>query len=175
MHRFIWSKRASVWLNEFYSFFLVLFLIPYSNIIVFAVPFVNPKTQSKHDHDHTLSHTTIQNVTSTDIDAIGRSINHNNAFHNHVDANASAFAATATAADGGTVATPPHIYGNSNSIQSNANSIFMPASTSKYPIKQSTIAEDFRERFVNIIVQWIRAVVYLARKWLIWFQCKSKT
>ncbi|XP_031626186.1 uncharacterized protein LOC116342639 [Contarinia nasturtii] len=124
------------------------------------VPFVNPNSHSKHDHDHTLNQPTMQNMTSTDIEAIGRSINHNNAFHNGGDANASAFDAAGGGGGGATVAT--YISSNSN-IQTNTNSIFMPASTSKYPIKQSTIAEDFRERFINIIAQWIRAVVYLAQ------------
>lgn len=48
---------------------------------------------------------------------------------------------------------------------SSSNSIFLPASTSKYPIKESTIQQEFHERFVNFISQWINTIVYLARKW----------
>lgn len=60
-------------------------------------------------------------------------------------------------------ATPTNSYGNSN-MQSNINSIFIPVSTSKYPIKQSTISEDFHERLSKFVVQWKKTLVYLSRK-----------
>lgn len=122
------------------------------------MPFANPNNQPKHDHDHTISQTTIKNATtSLDIGTIGHSINQNNPYRDSSFIGADADA-------GGIAVTTPHLGYSNNNIRSNSNSIFMPASTSKYPIKQNTIAEDFRERFVNLIAQWIRAFVYLARK-----------
>lgn len=124
------------------------------------MPFVNPKIQPKHDQNHALSHTTPSHFTTRpNFETIGRSINQSKPFgdRNHVDASATAADADAAAA------TPSLIYSDSN-IRSNSNSLFIPASTSKYPIKQNTIAGDFHERIINFVAHWIRAFVYLARK-----------
>lgn len=110
-----------------------------------------------------------QNATKTpDVESMSRSINHNNPYR---DSNFIADGADAGSSDGGSdsgdtaLTTPLLSYGNNNT-QSNSNSIFMPASTSKYPIKQNTIMEDLRERYVNFRIQWTRTIVYLERKWL---------
>lgn len=63
-----------------------------------------------------------------------------------------------------TITTLPNFIRQNNNYGSNSKSIFIPASTSKYPIEQNTIGEDLRERFVNFLAQWIRAFVYLSRK-----------
>lgn len=131
------------------------------------MPYVNPKIQPKHDHDLTLGHTTTTTTTTTtqhlttlpDIETIDRSINHSYTFSSRNRADATDAVAPPAAA-----ATPTHTYSNRN-MQSNINSIFIPASTSKYPIKQSTITEDFRERFSNFVEHWTKAIVYLSRKW----------
>lgn len=123
------------------------------------MPYVYTNTQSKHDH--TLGQTTAHSSILPDIEAIGRSINHSKPFSDRHDDDA----ATAAAGDGGAIADakPTISYSNSN-LRSNSNSIFIPASTSKYPIKQNTIAGDFHERFINLVAHWIRVFVYLARK-----------
>lgn len=135
-----------------------LFDLTQNRIIISAVPYANPKKQPKNDLDHTINHTSTPYLTTMpDFKTISRSINQTKPFS---DRNVSD-AADATAA--AAAATPSHIYSNSN-IQSNSNSLFIPASTSKYPIRQNTIAGDFRERVINFVAHWIRAFVYLARK-----------
>lgn len=152
---------------------------PKSKIIVFAVPFANQNTQPKHDHDRilyqkttTTTATLTQKATKTpDDESISRSINHNNPYRDssfiHADV---ADAGGVGGGDGGddsdTAITTPLLSYSNNNTQSNSNSIFMPASTSKYPIKQNTIIEDLRERYVNFRIQWTRTIVYLERKWL---------
>lgn len=137
-----------------------LFDLTQNRIIISAVPYANPKKQPKNDLDHTLNHTTTPYLTTMPaFKTISRSINQTKPFS---DRNVSDAAATATNA-AAAAATPSHIYSNSN-IQSNSNSLFIPASTSKYPIRQNTIAGDFRERVINFVAHWIRAFVYLARK-----------
>lgn len=86
------------------------------------------------------------------------SINHSKTFSSRHDAD------NAAAASAGADAATSTVNYSNNNIRSNSDSIFIPASTSKYPIKQNTIAEDFRERFINLVAHWIRAFVYLARK-----------
>ena len=120
--------------------------------------YVNPNTHQKHDHDHTFN--SKSPTTLPDTNTIRLSIN-GKTFHDKHETDSDAGAAADT--------TSTVSYSNNN-MRSNSNSIFMPASTSKYPIKQNTIAEDFRERFINLVAHWIRAFVYLARKWLILFQ-----
>lgn len=134
----------------------VLLIKSNPKIIVFAVLYVNPNTQPKHDHDHTLS--SKATTALPDIDMIGMSINHSKTFRDRHDGDKAAAAGANDDAATSTVS-----YSNYN-MRSNSNSIFIPASTSKYPIKQNTIAEDFRERFINLVAHWIRAFVYLARK-----------
>lgn len=117
------------------------------------MPFVNPKT----DHEHTLSPTTPPHLTTPpNFDTISRSINQSKSFsdRNEFDSTGAAAGAGYTAS---VAATPSLIY-------SDTNSLFIPASTSKYPIKQNTIAADLRERVINFGAHWIRAFVYLARK-----------
>lgn len=127
------------------------------------MPYVNLKKHPKHDHDLTLSQTSTASTqhftTLPDIETINRSINHSNVTFSNRNRSDDTDAAAAPAA----AATPTHTYSNSN-MQSNINSIFIPASTSKYPIKQSTITEDFRERFTNFVENWTKAIVYLSRK-----------
>lgn len=148
------------------------------------MPYVNPKTQPKHDNDqNTNGHghrTTViiivpttrrPLVESPNIETNDHSINRGVLFssknRNDIDAatigTGSGAAAAAAAADAPDAITPTQAYSNRN-IQSNINSIFIPASTSKYPIKQSTITEDFRERFGNFVKHWKQAFVYLSRK-----------
>lgn len=154
---------------------------------------VNPKTQPNHDNDReTIGHrtTVVMIVTTTtqrplsippNIDTndhsnglgiLFRSKTRKDGFANADTATTSATAdgngavaatAAAAAADAPADITPTQAYSNRN-IQSNINSIFIPASTSKYPIKQSTITEDFRERFGNFVEHWKKAFVYLSRK-----------
>lgn len=148
---------------------------------------VNPKIQPKYDNDrNTIGHrTTVVIIVPTTttrrplsktpkIDTRDHSLNgHGILFspknRNDGFANAAADAATmatvagAAAADAPAAITPTQAYNNPN-MQSNINSIFIPASTSKYPIKQSTITEDFRERFGNFVKHWKQAFVYLSRK-----------
>lgn len=143
---------------------------------------VNPKTQPKHDNDRNtigqrttvviiVPTTTRRPLSSTpNIDTNDHSKSHGILFssknRNDGSANADTAAgagAAAAAADAPAAITPTQAYSNRN-IQSNINSIFIPASTSKYPIKQSTITEDFRERFDNFVEHWKKAFVYLSRK-----------
>lgn len=112
------------------------------------------KPQSKQNHDQTIHQTSSQPLTVLpDIDKISHPINHNHALHVETDADATKTAATL----------PNYITHNSH-IGSNSKSIFIPVSTSKYPIDHNTYDEEYRERFVNFLTQWIRAFVYLARK-----------
>lgn len=131
------------------------------------MPYVNPKTQPKHDHDQTTYNQTATPhlTTLSDFESISRSISQSKSFSDRNDLDASSIdaAAAASAAAAAAAATPSLIHSNSN-MRSNINSLFIPASTSKYPIKQSTIAGDFRERIINFVAHWIRAFVYLARK-----------
>lgn len=141
------------------------------------MPYVNPKTNPKHDYDHALSQTTSIPTTTRqhfttlpDIVTIDRSINRSYSFNSRIytdgtdtDGTVAVAPAATAAADATADAMPTHSYSNSN-MQSNINSIFIPASTSKYPIKQSTITEDFRERFSSFVEQWKKAFVYLSRK-----------
>lgn len=160
-------------------------LIFKNEIFIFTVPYVvNPKTQPKYDNDrNTYGHrstvviivpttTTTRRpilVTPNNIDrndhsnsqsVLVSSKNRKDGF-----ASVAAAAAAAAAADAPAAITPTQAYSNRNIQQSNVNSIFIPASTSKYPIKQSTISEDFRERFDNFVEHWKKAFVYLSRKW----------
>lgn len=149
------------------------------------MPYVNPKTHPNHDHDHDIfGHTTTVIIIPTtrrppfivpNINTIDDLGNHNIPFRPNLDGFATgdvaatsasgAGAGAVAAADGPAAITPTHAYTNRNVMQSNVNGIFMPASTSKYPIKQSTITEDFRERFRNFVEHWTNAFVYLSRKW----------
>lgn len=138
---------------------------------------VNPKPQPKYDNDrNTIGHrTTVVIIVPTTtrrplsktpkIDTNDHSNGHGIFVSSKNDAAAatSATVAAAAAADAPAAITPTQAYSNAN-IQSNINSIFIPASTSKYPIKQSTITEDFRERFGNFVKHWKQAFVYLSRK-----------
>lgn len=143
---------------------------------------VNPKTQPKYDNDrNTIGHRTTVVIivpTTTTRRPLSKTSkidtnDHSNGLSilfspkNRNDADAAATSATvagaAAAADAPAAITPTQAYSNPN-IQSNMNSIFIPASTSKYPIKQSTITEDFRERFGNFVKHWKQAFVYLSRK-----------
>lgn len=151
---------------------------------------VNPKTQPNYDNGrNTIGHrTTVVIIVPTTtrrplsktpkIDTNDQSNGHGILFspknRNDGSANADNAAAAATSAtvagaaaaavaDAPAAITPTKAYSNPN-IQSNINSIFVPASTSKYPIKQSTITEDFRERFGNFVEHWKQAFVYLSRK-----------
>lgn len=137
---------------------------------------VNPKTQPKHDTDrNTIGHrttvfiivpsTTRRPLSSTpNTDTNDHSKSHGISFSSKNRNTGSANAdTTGAAADAPAAITPTQAYSNRN-IQSNVNSIFIPASTSKYPIKQSTITEDFRERFDNFVEHWKKAFVYLSRK-----------
>lgn len=140
------------------------------------MPYVNPKTSPKHDYNHALSQTTSipttihQHLTTLpDIVTIDRAINRSYSFNSRIytdgtdtDGTVAVAPATAVAATADAMPTR-YSYSNSN-MQSNINSIFIPASTSKYPIKQSTITEDFRERFSSFVKQWKKAFVYLSRK-----------
>lgn len=154
------------------------------------MPYVNPKSQPKHDHDHnTFGHrTTVVVVPTTrrpffispNVETIDHSINRgillSPNYRNDVDGSADSIATftasagtgsdaapAAAAADVPTAIKPTHAYSNRN-VQANINSIFIPASTSKYPIKQNTIIEDFRERFCNFVEHWKKAFVYTSRK-----------
>lgn len=118
---------------------------------------VSPKSQPKPDQDHTFGQrtattTTHDLITPSDIATIDHTINRSYPFRsrNHIDAN--------------TVAADAHIDVTISTLtSSNSNLLFIPASTSKYPIKQSTIAEDLSERFNNFVEHWSKTV-YLARK-----------
>lgn len=44
------------------------------------------------------------------------------------------------------------------------NNIFEPATTSKYPIKESTVKKEFHEKILDFIAQWINTFVHLSRK-----------
>lgn len=102
-------------------------------------------------------------TTTQTVPDIGRSINHNNRFSdkNRVDSDVTA---AGGGVDGATIATST-FYSSYNHIRSNEhNSIFIPASTSKYPIKQGTIGEELNDRFINFFAQCIKAIIYLARK-----------
>lgn len=161
-----------------------------SNLLFFTVPYVNPKIQPNYDHNYDIHghrttvivlptsrrpHFVSSNVKTID-DSINRGILFDPKNRNDVDDTANADVATTSAtsgagavvvvvaaADAPAAIKPTNAYNNRNR-QSNINSLFMPASTSKYPIKQSTITEDFRERFRNFVDHWTNAFVYLSRK-----------
>lgn len=113
------------------------------------MPHKNPKPHLNHDHDHAneqiATHyvTTLSNTIVHSIDLQRQ----RSAYDHRGDGDG----------DGG---------GGGGDITNRTSdySIFVPASTSKYPITQNTIAEDMRERFMNFLTQWIKAFVYLARK-----------
>lgn len=46
----------------------------------------------------------------------------------------------------------------------NSNSIFLPASTSKYPIQERTVQQELYIKLQIFFTQWINTFVYLARK-----------
>lgn len=114
------------------------------------MPYVYPNTKP-HDHDHTIHQTTSHLTTiASDIDTVSQ-INHN-PFSNRHDAKDAAVPSFFSSVN---------VQHASNKYN---NSIFMPASTSKYPIKENSIRDDLRERFQNFFTQWIKTIVYLARK-----------
>lgn len=112
------------------------------------MPHIYPNIHLKHDHDHSNEKPPTRYLTTLS-NTVVHSISSNQPFpNNRNDVN-----------DADDLATIPNLINRSSS-----KSIFVPASTSKYPIKQNTIAEDIRERFMNFLTQWIKAIVYLARK-----------
>lgn len=115
---------------------------------------------------------TLATVSTDDDETIDRSINRGNLFSGQNRTGVTAVGSNGNVVEGSgsgigiaapDAATPTLTYSNRN-MQSNINSIFIPASTSKYPIKQSTITEDFRERFTKFVEHWTKAFVYLSRK-----------
>lgn len=114
------------------------------------MPHIYPKTHPNHDHEHSNEQITTQYVTTLSNTIVHSvDLQHQRSGYNRNDAY------------GGDAAIPtmPQTPNRTSDY-----SIFVPASTSKYPIKQNTIAEDMRERFMNMLTQWIKAFVYLARK-----------
>lgn len=135
-------------------------------LFIFTVPSqypnhpINPQPNQKHDQ---IIHQTTSPHSTTLPDTISHPINHNQAVYVQTDAGKRS-----------TVATMPNymlyngqntnIHDNNDNIGGNGKGIFMPVATNQYPIEQSSMDEDLRERFDNFVDQWTKAFVYLSRK-----------
>lgn len=134
----------------------------------FQYPNHSINSPPNQNHDQIAHQTTSQHLTALPDIAISHPINHNKAVYVQPDAGKWA-----------TVATVPNyvLYNgkkdnnydnnqnkNSHNIGTNKEGIYMPVSTNQYPIEQSSMNGELRERFVNFLDQWTKAFVYLSRK-----------
>lgn len=143
-------------------------------LFIFTVPSPYPNhpinSQPNRNHDQIIHQTISQHLTTLPDIIISHPINHNQAVYVQSDAGKRA-----------TVAMVPNymLYNgqnnnnhdnnqnnnnNNHNIGTNGEGIFMTVSTDQYPIEQSSLDEDLRERFEHFLDQWIKAFLYLSRK-----------